>query len=64
MDPDQLFLRTLGDLEQRAATTDEYGALLAAGLLRKLLMDSHPLVDQVNLNHRLKLRFPMIPNTL
>jgi hypothetical protein len=57
VDPDALFLRTLDDLEQRIVATDEYEVLLAAALLRKLLLDSHPLVDQVNAAHRLKLRF-------
>jgi hypothetical protein len=57
MDAEALFLRTLDDLEQRGEATDEYEVLLAAGLLRKLLMDSHPLVDQVNVSHHLKLRF-------
>jgi hypothetical protein len=57
MDPAALFLRTLDDLKHRSEATDEYEVLLAAALLRKLLMDSQPLVDQVNADHRLKLRF-------
>jgi hypothetical protein len=59
MDAEALFVRTISDLEQRAATTDEYEALLGAGLLRKLLLDALPLVDQVNANYGLKLRFLM-----
>lgn len=57
MDPERLFVRTLDDLAQRAESVDEYEALLVAGLLRKLLLDAHPLMDQVNAAHRLKLRF-------
>jgi hypothetical protein len=57
VDTASLFLSTLDDLEQRAQATDEYEALLAAALLRKLLLDSHSLVDQVNASHRLRLRF-------
>ncbi len=57
MDADDLFIRTLSDLERRTTVTDEYEALMSAGLLRKLLLDSTPLMDQVNLNHRLKVRF-------
>jgi hypothetical protein len=49
----------LNDLEARAVAVDEYEALLAASLLRKLLLDEHPLVDQVNRTHRIKLRFPI-----
>ena len=52
MDPERLFVHALDDLERRAAATDEYEVLMAAGLLRKLLMDAHPLVDQVNVNVR------------
>jgi hypothetical protein len=59
IDADQLFLRTLTDLEQRTAATDEYEVLLAAGLPRKLLLDEYPLVDQVNRSHRIRLRFRM-----
>jgi hypothetical protein len=57
VDTESLFLRTLDDLEKRTKVTDEYEVLLAAALLRKLLLDSPPLVDQVNATHRLKLRF-------
>jgi hypothetical protein len=42
MDPTPLFLRTLDDLQQRSEATDEYEVLLAAALLRKLLIDSQP----------------------
>jgi hypothetical protein len=54
---DDLFLRTLEDLDRRARTTDEYEALGAAALLRKLLMDDSALVHQVNRYRREKLRF-------
>jgi hypothetical protein len=57
MDPGQLFIRTLSDLEKRVAATDEYEVLLSAGLLRKLLMDQTPLMDKVNSAYRLKIRF-------
>jgi|SRR5579871_2862574 len=57
MDAEQLFLRTLQDLERRASEQDEYEVLLAAALLRKLFLDAHPLVDQVNARYRLRLRF-------
>jgi hypothetical protein len=57
VDTESLFLRTLDDLEKRTNATDEYEILLAAALLRKLLLDSPPLIDQVNATHRLKLRF-------
>jgi hypothetical protein len=59
MDVDELFVRTLGDLEQRTAATDEYDVLMSAFPLRKLLMDGQPLMDKVNAGYRLKITFPM-----
>jgi hypothetical protein len=52
-------LSTLSDLENKISSADEYEVLLSAGLLRKLLMDDTPLMDQVNVTYRLKIRFPM-----
>ena len=57
MDANTLFLKTLADIESRLAATDPYEILLIAGLLRKLFLDDHPLVDQVNRAHRIKLEF-------
>lgn len=57
MDREQLFLRSLDDLEQRIADQDPYTILGASAIVRKLLIDGNPLVDQVNREHRLKIRF-------
>lgn len=57
IDTDTLFLRTLEDIEARLSQTDPYEILLIAGLIRKLFLDDHPLVDRVNKSHRLKLSF-------
>jgi len=57
MNPDQLFIRTLEDLESRLKSHDEYEILMIAGLLRKLLLDSNPLMDQVNRKKGLKIKF-------
>lgn len=57
MQADQLFLRTLEDLDRRTTVADEYEALLAAGLLRKLLLDEAPLIHQVNRYRRERIRF-------
>jgi hypothetical protein len=58
-----LFLNTLQDLAARAAAADEYMILGASALIRKLLIDGSPLVDQVNRNYRLRLVFE-IPNRI
>lgn len=52
-----LFLKTLEDIENRLSVTDPYEILLVSGLIRKLFLDDHPLVDQVNKAHRFKLSF-------
>jgi hypothetical protein len=57
MDVQSLFVETLDELATRAEAHDEYDVLMAAGLIRKLLLDAAPLVDQVNRSHRLKLVF-------
>lgn len=57
MDRDQLFISTFEDLEVRLKSQEEYEILMIAGLLRKLLLDKTPLVDQVNRERRQKIRF-------
>lgn len=57
IDPETLFLRTLADIEERLGMEDPYEILLIAGLIRKLFLDDHPLVDRVNSKHRVKLSF-------
>jgi len=52
-----LFIKTLADIESRILQTDPYEILLLAGLLRKLFLDDHPLVDQINRTYRIKLEF-------
>ena len=52
---DELFLETLSDLESRCEPgRTEYDVLGIAGLLRKLLIDAQPLVDQVNRDRHLR----------
>jgi hypothetical protein len=57
VDVEELFIRTLRDLEQGITSSDEYEVLMSAALLRKLLVDGGRLMDQVNRNYRLDLRF-------
>jgi hypothetical protein len=48
MDADRLFIATLDDLAERAGwQSSEYALIRAAGLLRELLTDGSPLVQQV-----------------
>jgi hypothetical protein len=56
--PDHLFLDTLTDLDNRVQKPrSEYEAVMTAPLLRKLLRDSPSLVDAVNRERRLKIRY-------
>lgn len=57
MDANTLFLHTLRDMHSRVSRTDPYEILLIARLLRKLFLDDHPLVDQVNRPHKMKFEF-------
>ena len=52
-----LFLRACDELQGRCESDDEYTMLGIAGILRLLLWDEMPLIDQVNRQHRLKLLF-------
>ena len=57
---EQLFLRKLEELEACIVSDDWYELLTASAILRMLLLDSHPLVDQVNAAYRLKLRYEIL----
>ncbi len=57
MDDDTLFLETMRELRERAIPGSEYEVQKLGGLLRKLLLDGHPLVSTVNRTRRLEFRF-------
>lgn len=52
-----LFIRTLNDLNSRIGSNDPYKILGASALIRKLLLDDNPLVDQVNRIYHIKINF-------
>lgn len=57
---DDFFLRTIQDLDERSASVDDYDLLVAAALLRKLLLDGNCLMDQVNRSRHLSIRFRIV----
>ena len=57
LEKETLFENTLRDLETRLAANDPYEILGVAGLIRRLLLDDHPLVDQVNRKYKMKITF-------
>jgi hypothetical protein len=52
-----LFLRTLSDLDSRSRSNDPYEVMGIAGLIRKLFLEKHCLVDSVNQDLHVKLKF-------
>ncbi|MBN4079653.1 hypothetical protein JYT60_00285 [bacterium AH-315-C08] len=63
MDRDQLFLLTLNDLEERAASQNAYQILGISALFRKLYLDGFPLVDQANKTRGLKIKYTINERT-
>lgn len=55
MTDEELYLRTIEDLENRLAKPDEYNVIRAAALLRHLLIDGPPLLHTANRRLQLKL---------
>lgn len=60
MNRKRLFLDTISELERRSKSQDPYDNLMIAGLLGKLLLDSHSLVDEVNKEFRIKIKYKLI----
>ncbi|OGW33706.1 MAG: hypothetical protein A2X58_04160 [Nitrospirae bacterium GWC2_56_14] len=54
---EQLYLKTINDLEKRIADQDPYEILGSSAIIRKLFLDDHPLVDQINRECKFKLQF-------
>jgi len=57
VDPRTNFLAVMEDLKRCVGGWDSYELLRVPGLLRLLLADASSLADQLNREHRLKLRF-------
>jgi len=55
--PIKLFFHRVAALDRIIARRDEAGLLELSGILRQLLLDSHPLIDIVNRDFRIKMRF-------
>lgn len=60
-DTERSFLRFVLDLQARVSVKDRFNLLEASAILRRLLLDARPILHLVNREHRLKLRFPFIP---
>ena len=57
---EKLFVNTVIELEERFNRKTEYDFLKASGLIRQLLVDSNPLVAQVNRKYKLKIKFKVV----
>lgn len=60
-DAERSLLRFVLDLQARVGVKDRFNLLEASAILRRLLLDARPVVHLVNREHRLQLRFPVIP---
>jgi hypothetical protein len=58
--PARFFIETLRDIDQKVIERRPYSLIRAAGLLRQLLLDEHPLVDTVNQKLRLRIRYTIM----
>lgn len=60
MDRGALFLASLKELEGKLSSRDEYELLAISRLLRLLLNDGEPLIQQVNRQHRVSIVFECV----
>lgn len=60
---EERLIRSLTELQERIAKADRVHLLEASAILRRLLLDAHPLVSRVNRAHKLKLRYPAVVDT-
>jgi len=54
---EELFVESLQDLRLRNKYPSKYNILKASGILRLLLLDKYPLINQVNNEYKLKIKF-------
>lgn len=52
-----LLINIANELDKRLEKNDHYNLIKASGLIRQLLLDEIPLIDVVNKNYKLKIRF-------
>lgn len=57
---EELLISTLKELQERIFEPSSYDLLMTSGLLRKLILDSSPLLHLVNRSYKIKVRFPVV----
>lgn len=58
---EERLIRSLTELQSRIIHADRFHLLEASGILRRLLLDTFPLVHLVNREYHCKLLFPLVP---
>lgn len=58
---EERFIRFLLELQERIARADRVHLLEASAILRRLLLDAHPLTHLVNRDYQCELLFPVVP---
>jgi len=59
-DSERSFLRFILDLQSRVGIKDRFNLLEASAILRRLLLDAHPIIHLVNREYRQQLLFPIV----
>jgi hypothetical protein len=54
---EKIFLNIISELKKRYENQTEYDILKASGLIRQLLVDSNPIIEQVNRKYKLKITY-------
>ncbi len=57
---EQIFVNTISDLNKKLEKADLYSIIRASGLIRQLLVDDKPLLDQINREYKEKIFFKVI----
>ncbi|WPR73056.1 hypothetical protein SLW70_08045 [Flavobacterium sp. NG2] len=52
---EKILLNIICDLQERFEKLTEYDLLKASGLIRQLIVDTNPIIEQVNKNYKLKI---------
>lgn len=58
---EERLIRSLMELQERIVHADRVHLLEASAILRRLLLDAHPLAHTVNRAYQCKLQFPVVP---
>jgi hypothetical protein len=59
--PEERLIRSLLELQERVVHADRIHLLEASSILRRILLDAHPLAHSVNRTYKCRIKFPVVP---